>query len=87
VDGRSGDTVVRPTTDRIVPVPVRDGATYLVQRTAQPTTRMPFAAVTGTAATAAKHLGRVQLGLDPTADRPVRRRSARSSAPPGRATD
>jgi hypothetical protein len=68
VNGKTGATVVRPTTDGILNVPVREGSTYLVQRTDRPSTGLPFASVSGTAATAAKHLGRVQLGLDPTAD-------------------
>lgn len=43
----------------------RAGHSYLVERMSAPTTRLPFAPVTGSAATAARHLGDVQIGLDP----------------------
>ena len=58
-------TVVRPTTAAILTVPVAAGRSYLVERPSAPTTGLPFAPVTGTAATADKHLGKVQIGLDP----------------------
>ena len=48
----------------MLPVPVTSGRTYLVQQVAAPTTALPFAQVTGSAPTAARHLGGVQLGLD-----------------------
>jgi hypothetical protein len=58
--------VVRPTSDAILRVPVRAGGSYLVEQVSAPSTGLPFAPVTGTAATAARHLGgRVQIGLDP----------------------
>ncbi|WP_433890342.1 Ig-like domain-containing protein [Streptomyces sp. CA-111067] len=68
VDGRSGRTVVRSTTAAIVNVPVHKGSSYLVQQVSAPTGALPFAEVTGTAPTAARHLGPVKLGLDATAD-------------------
>jgi Bacterial Ig-like domain len=57
--------VVQPTTDAIVTVPVRAGRSYLVEQVSAPTTSLPFAPVTGSAATAGRHLGGVQIGLDP----------------------
>jgi hypothetical protein len=48
----------------LLTVPVKKGKTYLVQRADAPTTHLRYAPVTGTAPTAARHLGRVQLGLD-----------------------
>src|SRR5207302_5356319 len=47
VNAMTGATVVRPTGDPVLDVPVRAGATYLVQPTDQPTTGLPFAAVGG----------------------------------------
>jgi hypothetical protein len=44
-------------------VPVTAGQSYLVEQPSSPTTSLPFAQVTGTQATTAKHLGGVQIGL------------------------
>ncbi len=41
------------------------GQSYLVQQASAPTAKLPFAPVTGTPATTDKHLGKVQIGLDP----------------------
>lgn len=42
------------------------GQSYLVEQVSAPTTSLPYQPVTGTAATADKHLGgKVQIGLDP----------------------
>jgi hypothetical protein len=42
------------------------GQSYLVELASAPTTKLPFASVTGTPATTDKHLGgKVQIGLDP----------------------
>ncbi|HEX6449438.1 MAG TPA: Ig-like domain-containing protein [Trebonia sp.] len=42
------------------------GQSYLVEQVSAPTTSLPFAPVTGTAATTDRHLGgKVQVGLDP----------------------
>ncbi|MYS23714.1 carbohydrate-binding protein, partial [Streptomyces sp. SID4948] len=61
----SGNTVVvQPTTAAGISVPVTSGQSYLVERTGSPTTSLPFAQVSGTPATTAKHLGNVQIGLD-----------------------
>jgi hypothetical protein len=64
VDGNSGHVVVQPSNSDLLTVPVESGKTYLVQQVSAPTTALPFAQVTGTAPTAARHLGGVQLGLD-----------------------
>jgi Bacterial Ig-like domain/Domain of unknown function (DUF5703) len=66
VDGRHPHTVVvRATTAAILNVPVRAGSSYLVEQVSAPTTALPFARVTGSAPTTDRHLGDVQLGLDP----------------------
>lgn len=66
VSGNPGHrTIVRPTTAAVFTVPAVAGQSYLVERPSAPTTGLPFAAVTGTAASADKHLGHVQIGLDP----------------------
>ncbi len=65
VDGRSGAVVLAPTTAAVLTLNVRRGRSYLVEPTAAPTTALPFAPVTGTAATSARHLGPTRIGLDP----------------------
>lgn len=69
VDGDSGRTVVRPTGSALLSVPVRAGSSYLVEQAAAPTTKAPYAAVGGTAPDTARHLGPVQIGLDPDTSR------------------
>jgi hypothetical protein len=64
VDGLTGHVVVRATDAALLSVPAKAGRSYLVQRAAAPTAGLPFARVTGTAPTAARHLGGVKLGLD-----------------------
>ncbi|CAG7647484.1 Ig-like domain-containing protein [Actinacidiphila bryophytorum] len=64
VDGTNGHVVVSASTAALLDVPVKAGTSYLVQQAAAPTTALPFAKVTGTAPTAARHLGGVKLGLD-----------------------
>jgi hypothetical protein len=65
VSGTGAHQVVVPaTTDAIIKVPVTAGASYLVEQATAPTTALPFAPVTGVAATTDKHLGKVQIGLD-----------------------
>ncbi|WP_157436329.1 Ig-like domain-containing protein [Actinospica robiniae] len=56
--------VVKPTTAAVITVPAVIGQSYLVEQPSAPTTSLPFATVTGTAPTADKHLGKVQIGLD-----------------------
>jgi hypothetical protein len=65
VDGRSGAVVLSPTTAGTVTLTVQAGRSYLVERVSDPTTSLPFAQVTGVPATSARHLGGVQIGLDP----------------------
>ncbi|SEP53924.1 glycosyl hydrolase family 95 catalytic domain-containing protein [Amycolatopsis saalfeldensis] len=64
VNGVTGAMVVAPTTAATLSVPVTAGSAYLVEQPSNPTTSLPFAEVTGTQATTAKHLGTVQIGLD-----------------------
>ncbi|SFD97516.1 hypothetical protein SAMN05216251_10121 [Actinacidiphila alni] len=64
VNGSSNAVVVQPTTAGTLNVPVAAGQSYLVEQVAGPTTSLPFAQVSGSPATAAKHLGNVQIGLD-----------------------
>jgi hypothetical protein len=65
VNGSTGAVVVAATTSGTLSVPVTAGSSYLIEQPSSPTTSLPFAQVTGVQATAAKHLGSVQLGLDP----------------------
>ena len=64
VNGSTGAVVVAPTAAATLSVPVTAGQTYLVEQPSSPVTSLPFAQVTGTQATSAKHLGGVQIGLD-----------------------
>jgi hypothetical protein len=66
VNGSTGATVVGSTTATTLSVPVTAGSSYLVELVSSPTTSLPFAQLTGSQATADKHLGPVQIGLDPT---------------------
>lgn len=45
-------------------VPVTAGQSYLVEQPSNPTTTLAYAQTTGTQATAAKHLGKAEIGLD-----------------------
>jgi glycosyl hydrolase family 95 len=65
VDGRSGAVVDRPGNAGTFTLDVRPGRSYLLERVLAPTTALPFAPVTGVAPTSARHLGGVQIGLDP----------------------
>jgi hypothetical protein len=68
VNGSTGAVVVAATTSATLSVPVTAGSSYLIEQPSSPTTSLTFAQVTGTQATAAKHLGgKVQIGLDPAA--------------------
>jgi Carbohydrate binding module (family 6) len=70
VNGSSGAVVVSPTSSATFSVPVTAGQSYLVEQPSAPTTSLPFAQVTGTKATSAKHLGKQQIGLDGAASYP-----------------
>jgi hypothetical protein len=64
VNGSTGAVVVGATNAATLSVPVSTGSSYLVEQPSAPTTSLGFAQVTGTQATAAKHLGPVQIGLN-----------------------
>jgi Carbohydrate binding module (family 6)/Glycosyl hydrolase family 95 catalytic domain len=64
VNGSSGAVVVGATTASTFSVPVTAGSSYLVEQVSSPTTSLSFAQVTGSQATAAKHLGSVSIGLN-----------------------
>jgi Ricin-type beta-trefoil lectin domain len=64
VNGATGAVVVSPTTNATLSVPVTAGQSYLVEQPSAPTTSLPFAQVTGTQATTARHLGSVSIGLN-----------------------
>lgn len=68
VDGRTGQIVVPPTAAGDFTLTTQPGGTYLVEQPGQPTTALPFRAVTGTPASAAQHLGDVSIGLDQAAN-------------------
>ena len=70
VNGSTGAIVVTPTSSTTFGVPVTAGQTYLIEQPSAPTTSLPFAQVTGTRATTAKHLGKQQIGLDPATSYP-----------------
>jgi len=66
VDGGTGATVVGSQTNATFSIPVQAGRSYLVELTSSPTTSLPFASVSGSPATSAKHLGNASIGLDST---------------------
>ncbi|HSZ41265.1 MAG TPA: hypothetical protein VK817_15025 [Trebonia sp.] len=68
VSGNAGHaTVVAPTAAGQFTIPARAGGTYLIERTGDPVTALPFQAVTGTPATTDKTLGPAEIGLPPAA--------------------
>ncbi len=67
VNGSTGAVVVSPTSASTFSLAMSAGSSYLVEQPSAPTTSLPFAQVTGTKATSAKHLGKQQIGLDPAA--------------------
>jgi hypothetical protein len=71
VNGSSGAVVVGATTAPTFSVPVTAGSSYLVEQPSSPTTSLPFAQVTGSQATTAKHLGSVSIGLNGNAPPPA----------------
>jgi Carbohydrate binding module (family 6)/Ricin-type beta-trefoil lectin domain len=71
VNGSSGAAVVGATTASTFSVPVTAGTAYLIEQVSSPTTSLPFAQVTGSEATTAKHLGSVSIGLNGNAPPPV----------------
>jgi hypothetical protein len=65
VDGCTGAVVVSPAAASSLILNAQAGHSYLIEPVSDPTTALPYAPVTGTAATSASHLGGVQIGLDP----------------------
>jgi hypothetical protein len=63
VNGSTGAVVVAATNAATLSVPVTAGQSYLVEQPAAPTTSLPFAQVTGTAARGFRQLGSVSIGL------------------------
>lgn len=59
-----GRTVVAPTAGETVRLTVDDGRSYVLERVGRPASSYGFRALTGTAATGAKHLGERTLGID-----------------------
>lgn len=66
-DVTTNTLAVPGSTGAVIGIPATSGHNYLIQPVDAPTTALPYAAVTGTAATAARHLGPVQIGLDAAA--------------------
>ncbi|MFG3056283.1 ricin-type beta-trefoil lectin domain protein [Kitasatospora sp. NPDC048239] len=67
VDGTDQKTVIiRPTSAGQFTIPTTAGKSYLVQQVSAPVSGMTFSRLSGTPATAASHLGTVQIGLDKT---------------------
>jgi hypothetical protein len=71
VNGSTGAVVVGATTAANFSLPVTAGASYLVEQPSSLTTSLPFAQVTGSEATVAKHLGSVSIGLNGNPPPPV----------------
>ena len=70
IDANTGATVVSPTTAGQFGVPVVSGHDYLIEKSGAPFTSLPYAQVTGSAPTTDRHLGPVQIGLDPVSTAP-----------------
>jgi len=65
VDGTDESTaVVNPTTAGQFSIPATAGKSYLIQQVSAPVSAMTFSQLSGTPATRASHLGKVQIGLD-----------------------
>src|SRR5258706_347988 len=64
VDGGSGATVLGASTNSQFTIPAQSGHSYLVELSASPFTSLPFASVSGTPATAARHWNSNTIGLD-----------------------
>ncbi|OLB77833.1 MAG: hypothetical protein AUI14_15070 [Actinobacteria bacterium 13_2_20CM_2_71_6] len=64
VDGGTGAAVLGAQSNTTFTIPAHSGKSYLVELTAAPTTGLPFAAVGGTPAGTARHLGTQSIGLD-----------------------
>jgi hypothetical protein len=65
IDAATGATVVSPTTAGQFGLPVTSGHDYLIEKSGAPFTSLPYAQVTGSVPATDRHLGGVQIGLDP----------------------
>lgn len=63
VSGKTGTKIVTGAASNVIEFKAAAGASYLIERHGTPTSRQRFAVISGTPATSAKRLGRVQLGL------------------------
>lgn len=68
IAGKGSAKIVTGTRADVIAFSAAAGMNYLVERHDQPTTALPFEAITGTEAQTAKKLGAVQLGLFSGAD-------------------
>ena len=64
VDATSGTTVVSPTAAATFSIAMTGGHTYLIEQSASPFTSLSYASISGSPATADKHLGPVKIGID-----------------------
>jgi hypothetical protein len=64
VDGSTLATVVGSQSNATFSIPVQAGHSYLVELTADGGRMLPFASISGSPATSARHLGNVSIGLD-----------------------
>ncbi|WP_307043049.1 LamG domain-containing protein [Agromyces ramosus] len=71
IDGSTGTQVVAPTTATTMTIPLTEGGSVVVERTADPLSGFTFAQVDGARALTAKHLGSRTIGLDPGAGVPA----------------
>jgi alpha-L-fucosidase 2 len=62
--GKTGAVVVRAANDSVLRFQGVTGTSYVLERVDTPLARLRFAPVTGAQAKIAKHLGKVQIGLD-----------------------
>jgi hypothetical protein len=70
IDATTSTTVIAPTTAATFTINATSGHNYLIEQSASPFTNLPYAQVTGTAASTVKHLGPVTIGLAPVASYP-----------------
>jgi hypothetical protein len=61
----SGAIVLGAESNATFTIPAQSDQSYLVELTSSPRIALPFAALSGTVATLARHLGEVSIGLDP----------------------
>ncbi|MGW4730200.1 glycosyl hydrolase family 95 catalytic domain-containing protein [Streptomyces shenzhenensis] len=64
IDGMTGTELAAPTSAPEISLRLTKGSSIVVERTSAPLSSFTYASVSGTAATAAKHLGSRTIGLD-----------------------